>query len=298
MAATEGELVEKKGRRPSRLLLPTGVAKERLVDWIRLGRQLLDRDVNSEDDWSEASARYNKWSQYNETLLRNTLFDSDDEVITYQGSISVPPGNPTFRERVGLLGAVIKTKIHRLESLVERIELFHLSPEATSATPRDENAQPNHHGGGRKVFVVHGRDDAVQQAVARVIERLQLEPVILSEQADKGRTIIEKFTDHAQQAIFAVVLLTGDDEGRLFGSNETPSRRARQNVILELGYFLARLGPERVCALYVNDVELPSDISGRLYVPYDGPNGAWRFRLIQEMGAAGISVDANRILRP
>lgn len=137
-----------------------------------------------------------------------------------------------------------------------------------------------------EVFVVHGHDD-VRHTVSELIASASLRPVMLDGRPNRGRTIIEKLEDHANTS-FAVVLLTPDDEGRKRGSrNFRP--RARQNVILELGYFLARLGRQRVCALYVAGVELPSDFHGVLYIELDG-GGTWRKLLLGEFAAAGLPV--------
>jgi len=145
---------------------------------------------------------------------------------------------------------------------------------------------------GRDVFIVHGHDEAAKEAVARFLQRLDLNPVILHEQPNVGRTIIEKFETYANVG-FAVVLLTADDVG---ASREKPgdlSPRARQNVIFEMGFFVGRLGRSRVCVLYQEGVELPSDVEGLLYVPWDG-KGAWRLELAREIKASGIDVDLNR----
>jgi len=146
----------------------------------------------------------------------------------------------------------------------------------------------------KKVFIVHGRNDALKNSAARFLTRLNLEPVILHEQPNKGRTIIEKFFDHSDVG-FAVVLLTPDDKGgSADGALESLRFRARQNVIMELGFFLGRLGRERVAAIYDNEVEMPSDYSGVLFLPYDDA-GAWQFPLAKEIRAAGIAVDLNRL---
>jgi predicted nucleotide-binding protein len=118
--------------------------------------------------------------------------------------------------------------------------------------------------------------------------------VVLEEQADAGRTIIEKFEQHAAEAGYAVVLLTGDDEGRRKGTEKLRSR-ARQNVILELGFFVGALGRNRVALLYEEGVELPSDISGVLYLPLDEP-GAWKQKLAREMQAVGVGIVAEKVL--
>jgi predicted nucleotide-binding protein len=146
---------------------------------------------------------------------------------------------------------------------------------------------------GRKVFLVHGHDLGALHNTARFLERLALDPVVLHEQPDSGRTIIEKFVDYSDVG-FAVVLLTPDDRGGVVSASaDEYSFRARQNVILELGYFLGKLGRNRVCALYSEGVEIPSDYSGVLFVPFD-ESGGWRLKLARELKAAGFEVDMNR----
>lgn len=145
----------------------------------------------------------------------------------------------------------------------------------------------------QKVFIVHGHNQELKINVARVIERLKLTPIILHEQSNTGLTVIEKFEKHSDVS-FAVVLLTFDDYGQLKSSSEN-SKRARQNVVLELGYFLGKLGRQNVMPLYEEGVELPSDISGVLYTIIDESEN-WKFRLVKELKDAGFKVDANDIL--
>lgn len=147
----------------------------------------------------------------------------------------------------------------------------------------------------KKVFIVHGHDSELKESTAHLVSRLGLEPIILHREANKGRTIIEKFTDHADQAGFAIVLLTPDDEGR---SREIPPRplqpRARQNVVLEMGFFFAKLGRGRVCAILKPGVERPSDIDGILYVEHD-PAGKWQHDVAKEIKEAGYVVNLEKI---
>ncbi|AJG22217.1 putative nucleotide-binding protein [Cupriavidus basilensis] len=142
-----------------------------------------------------------------------------------------------------------------------------------------------------KVFIVHGHDDGARQSVARFLEKIGFEPIILQEQANRGRTIIEKFEEHGDVG-FAVVLLTPDDEGRAKGGELQP--RARQNVVLELGYFIGRLGRHKVCALKSGDLELPSDYQGVLWETMDA-GGGWKLSLARELKAAGHEVDLNKV---
>jgi predicted nucleotide-binding protein len=144
----------------------------------------------------------------------------------------------------------------------------------------------------RKVFVVHGHDEAAREKIARFLELLEFEPIILHEQASCGRTVIEKVEAHGDVG-FAVVLLTPDDEGCERGG--TPRPRARQNVVLELGYFLGRLGRTHVCALKRGELEIPSDFEGVVYVSFDNSDG-WKQALGKELAAAGFQIDWNEAM--
>lgn len=137
----------------------------------------------------------------------------------------------------------------------------------------------------KRVFVVHGREQAVKDSVVDYLRELGLEPVILHEQPSMGRHLLTKFMEEAELATFAVILMTDDDVGgRPAGSLRS---RARQNVILELGYFLSRLGQRNVCALVTRGLETPSDFDGIVYVPLDEAD-AWRGELKRELKAAGL----------
>ena len=120
-----------------------------------------------------------------------------------------------------------------------------------------------------KVFLVHGHDGEVREAVARFIsERLGLEPVILHERPNKGRTIITKFREEAAGISFAVVLMTADDLGKASAAPDLQPR-ARQNVVFELGFFIGALGPEHVAAIVKGTIERPSDFDGVVYISFD-----------------------------
>ncbi len=147
------------------------------------------------------------------------------------------------------------------------------------------------------IFLVHGHNEEMKQSVARTIEKLNLKPIILHERPNKGRTIIQKFIDHSNVG-FAIVLMSGDDYGFTKTDNSSNAKlRARQNVILELGFFLGRLGIEKVVALFeqIENFEIPSDYDGVIFIPYD-PDGRWKFDLIKELKASDYNVDANLII--
>ena len=143
-----------------------------------------------------------------------------------------------------------------------------------------------------KIFVIHGHDEAARETVASFLIKLELEPIILHERPNKGRTIIEKFEDYSDVR-FAVVLLTPDDVGAPNAQQDNLNPRARQNVVFEFGYFIGKLGRKRVCALVKGSIEMPSDSDGILYVPLDDNDG-WKIKLIKELNAADFNLDANK----
>ena len=174
-----------------------------------------------------------------------------------------------------------------LESRAEELR-EHVGPSILSRV--DSQSDPNNI--DRRAFVVHGHDHGNKEMVARFLAKLDIEPVILHEQADEGKTIIEKFEKHAAGAGVAVVILTADDIGSSKATPNSEELRARQNVVLELGYFVGKIGRHRTFALVESNVTLPSDIHGVVYIPLDSEG--WRLRLVRELKAAGLPVDANR----
>ncbi|WP_172118245.1 TIR domain-containing protein [Halomonas hibernica] len=144
------------------------------------------------------------------------------------------------------------------------------------------------------VFIVHGHDEQVKESSARFIEKLGLNAVILHEQPNEGKTIIEKLEKHTDAA-YAVILFTPDDVGSSSASPEDLQPRARQNVLVELGYMAAKLGRDRVCVLRKGNVEMPSDLLGVLYIDIDSA-GAWRLELAKELKVAGLKVDLNQAM--
>ena len=147
----------------------------------------------------------------------------------------------------------------------------------------------------RKIFIVHGHDTGSREAVARFVEKMGFEAIILQEQANQGMTIIEKVDAHGDVG-FAIVLLTPDDIGSKAGGSLQP--RPRQNVLVELGYFIGRLGRANVCALATsNTMELPTDFAGVVWEPFDQA-GAWKAALIRELHAAGFDIDFKKATLP
>lgn len=142
-----------------------------------------------------------------------------------------------------------------------------------------------------KIFIVHGHNEALKQEVARMVEKQGLEAIILSEQANRGKTIIEKFEEHSDVGA-AICLFTGDDYGKAKDAT-SENLRARQNVVFEAGYFMGKLGRGNVIIVADKDLELPSDMQGVVYT--DSKN--WKIEVLQGLDKIGYAVDFNRLFK-
>ena len=146
-----------------------------------------------------------------------------------------------------------------------------------------------------KVFIVHGHDSELKNDIYAFLRDIGLEPIILNKKPDEGLTIIEKFEKHSD-VNYAFVLLTPDDAGMQIDElkktekNRKVEFRARQNVIFELGFFVAKLGRQNVCCVYKEDVTLPNDISGLLYKKVSTDINSIGHEIIKELKTAGITI--------
>ena len=150
--------------------------------------------------------------------------------------------------------------------------------------------------GGRKVFVVYGHDEIARTQLEAMLRRWDLDPIILDQQASCGQTIIEKLEEYGADVGYAIVLATPDDEGKAV-NEESYKFRVRQNVVLELGMFLAKLGRNKVAILLKEDknFEKPSDIQGLIYIPFQNKVDEVAINLIRELSRQGINIDSGRI---
>lgn len=148
----------------------------------------------------------------------------------------------------------------------------------------------------RKIFVVYGHDDIARTQLEALLRRWDLDPIILDQQASSGQTIIEKLEEYAEEVGYAIILATPDDEGRVKDGGELKSR-VRQNVVLELGMFLAKLGREKVAILLKEDsnFEKPSDIHGLIYIPFKDKVDEASVNLIRELSRQGYGIDSSKI---
>ncbi len=142
---------------------------------------------------------------------------------------------------------------------------------------------------GNRVFIVHGHDEHALQDVKEFVSSLGLTPIILAQQAGRGRTIIERIEEF-RDVQYAVILYTPCDKGKAIKRERTYKKRARQNVVFEHGFFTGVLGRENVAVLLKTGVQKPSDIDGVLYIPF-GANNHWKTKLEQELKAALLIQD-------
>lgn len=275
-------------------MVPAKQIHKEIDERLAAGQTLTDRPVSNESLLTQLRNDFATWTEYNVALLRRS-FDQVGPAEQYWHNaprvFSIGGAPEPLNVRLEETRAKIRDRMRRLSSLQERLPLFLLHPESTSGlAPLQDDKKIF----GADVFIVHGHDGEAKVTIARFLSKLlRSEPIILHEQPDRGRTVIEKFEDHAATVGAAIVLLTADDEGCAVGQAAQP--RARQNVVLELGFFLGKLGRGRVSILYEPGVELPSDLSGILYIELD-QRGSWRNAIARELQAAGLTVDLAALL--
>ena len=230
-------------------------------------------------------------------MLVKKIFDKKSEYITELKSISYSPKmlwsgmdresayNNSFTRGKDQL-------INLINVMLEDISLSdNLNNNELGKSDESQNVS------SRKIFIVHGHNEEMKQSSARFIEKIDFKAIILHEQPNKGRTIIEKFSDYSN-VNYAVILLSADDVAFIKTDDVKNAKfRARQNVILELGFFLGKIGRERVFVLHeqVENFEIPSDYQGVLFEPYD-KNGNWKVSLAKELKEIGFEIDGNKLL--
>lgn len=248
--------------------------------------QKMEYDETEKDAFFSA---YHKWDAFNIDFLKRVFnipdndYKKEYENAYYMGNMFGSDDIVKDEKKT------IKLKIEKLESIIERLSIIPDEKQGIlEITPQDKSSISN------KIFIVHGYDSAIKEATARTLTKLGLEPIILHEQADGGRTIIEKFEENSSEVGFAVILLTADDDGK--AKKETSYKsRARQNVVFEMGYFVGRLGRNRVFLLLAEGVEKPGDLDGIVYTPIDVHDG-WKLKLVKELKACGYNVSADKLM--
>lgn len=228
------------------------------------------------EDVEDCKKQINKWQLTSKEILISAFGESHRYVSSFERTRTNKDFGYNYKRE---FTSEVNEGLSVLESISETLKLG-LDNDTPKATKQTSN----------KVFIVHGHTEAVNQEVARTIEKLGLEVIILREQPNSGKTIIEKFEEYAKDVNFAVILLTADD--KIEGED---TFRARQNVIFEMGYFMGALGRPNVMCMFQDNVEKPGDIDGVVYTMIDKA-GVWKYSLVKELKACGYNVDANKVL--
>jgi predicted nucleotide-binding protein len=281
-------------REPTQLTVGKEFFKQALKDRIQIGEEIFNRQIQTSEQPEEAKKNNADWNSYNSELLKQS-FNNEyneykklyDDVNFYYGLVGGRSQNELleFKEK-------LQNKLTNLNQLLAKSDLMksQVADQNQTTTVITQGGTLN----SNNIFIVHGHNNEIKVNVARTLEKLGLNPIILHEQANVGKTIIEKFETHSDVG-FAIILMTDDDFGKAKNETDNFNSRARQNVILEMGYFIGRLGRERVCPLFMKGVELPSDLYGLLYIEIDSSEH-WKIKIAKELKAAGYDIDVNKII--
>lgn len=265
--------------------------KNRLTQRIEIGEELHSRQIQSQEDYNKLKHDTDIWTDYNFEMLKQVFNYPDNDYMdsynhagyTFMGQMGEVQNNPTQTKK-NLIGY----KLSELKSLLAKADLIK-SEKANASSPTTTAKQLSK----TEVFIVHGHDDLAKTKTARFIEKLGLKPIILHEQTSSGKTIIEKIEEYSNVG-FGIVLYTPCDKGCKNGDESKLLNRARQNVVFEHGYLIGKIGRQNVCALVRDEVEVPNDISGVVYVKMDADE-SWHLKVARELRSSGYDIDLNRL---
>lgn len=245
---------------------------------------------------NELSGEWKSWVKRIEHVLKKTVKPDSAPYIHFNTADSIViPGN--FEDKFNTAKSGYIGALTTLKDLIETGDPFDelLSNEFESTEqPKETKTFENMNLSNKKVFIVHGHDHALKIELEVFLSHIGLKPIVLHREADSGKTIIEKFEANSD-VVYAFILLTPDeigytvDQEKLADADRKKEHRARPNVIFEFGYFVAKLGRGRVCALHKGNVSIPSDLSGFIYKKVDSSIEEIGFSLIKELKAAGLS---------
>jgi predicted nucleotide-binding protein len=265
------------------------ISEKNAVAILQEKRDILESFLSQEK--SVESIEFIKWKRNTQSAIKNIFGNKSDNINEFNeiGFLSYVNysngGKVCYIERNKALAL--------LDSFIDDIKLYGLKNQHSLKTNNNEmpeTSTPRNN----KIFIIHGHDHGTKDTIARFLEKHKLVPVILQDLPNQGQTIIEKFEAHADVS-YAIALFTPDDEGCAVGEKEKNKPRARQNVIFELGFFIAKLGRKHTVVLHKGEVEIPSDYSGVIYISLDKHDG-WKLKLVKELKAAGFEIDANKML--
>lgn len=236
------------------------------------------------------SPNYNVWKSQSEMILM-TIFGEkskhvkDFEHISYS-LLCFTTGTPDS-EFVKAYNKGLDQAVALIDSFIEILDLLEDNKVVEKNSSKGDL-------GSKEVFIVHGRDNETKLEVARYLEHLNLKPIILHEQANNGKTIVEKIEGHTNVK-YGIVLYTPCDIGGFVECKEQGlKKRARQNVVFEHGFLMGKLGRANVAAVVKGDIETPNDIAGVVYISMN--DSQWKIDLGKELKSAGYEIDFNKLI--
>ena len=277
------------------LIIDRDTFEANLNEQLLIGKELANVKVNTVHELEEFEKNINLWNAYNKELLKSSFNNLNNSYyLEYEhagmmiGFVEVSRGadinNPKYR--LDKLNELVIAKINTIVSLISRIKLIHaIENNYGGKTSGYDQNEVN----SDKVFVIHGHDEEMKRSVQLFLTRANLTDIVLHEQLDKNQTIIEKLIEVGSTVSYAIALLSPDD------IQADGTFRARQNVILEIGYFMGKLGRERLRLLVKENVVIPTDLQGILYDNYNS-SGTWQIKLLREMKDVGIPIDIDSVI--
>ena len=271
------------------LLMSRAQATEALLKRIEKGYELRLISIHTKAEYEAAKRNYDSWNRYNIELLSCQFstqaiaeeYDREDKPIK---TLAI---NETLRAKISYFYNGVDEKLNRINSIIDRLEIIPVLPqlasEKKSVLTRDMT----------KILIAHGHLEVPKLHVARFIEKLGFEAIILHEQVSRNKTLIEMLEFYSNVG-FGVAIYSPCDVGAQRGEEDQLMGRARQNVVFEHGYLIGKLGRENVLPLITGSVEIPSDVSGIVYTDMDKED--WRSILAKELNAAGYEFDMNKAL--
>lgn len=294
--ATRKKTTTTEPKDPTELLISRDDAKSKLQERIQKGLEIKQVQISSREALNTTNNEYSKWNSFNAELLKR-IFTTDElseEYSRWSGISTIAMHDPSLGEKISDLYKNIDRKIHRIDSIIERLELIPLR-NTTSSDKATEDNSPHSQSKTKKVFIVHGHDEVAKTSLEVFLHEIGLEPVVLHRQADEGLTVIEKFEKHSDVG-YAFILLTPDEIAYIKseqGKQDDERKkefRARPNVIFEFGYFVGKLGRSRVCCLYTGEVSLPSDVDGMIYKKFTSNIEEVAYSIIKDLKASGYAI--------
>ena len=230
------------------------------------------------------NSEFNKWYKLAESRI-NRIFGAENHYLKDFNDINYSP--PIMLGKV--MGSFKNSATQGLEEAKAHLlaMLDDIDNWADDVEHSDEAKKMDITLNSNKIFVVYGHDSVSLSQAENMIYKIGLSPITLPERESKGNTIIEKFERLSQECCFALILCTPDDEGKE-KSDKVLNNRARQNVILELGYFYGLFGRARVFVARKENVELPSDMHGIIHAEYINDVCEIKEKLIRELDSCEI----------